>query len=223
MQQSKKKVNFITVLTLYATFLMGFIDSYTFLEKKGVFVSAQTGNMIVFASKLFTGQFRLAFGHITVFFGFALGTFLGEIILERDVGSTKRKYQLILVLQSLILFIFAIIQSSIFDSLMIFLLGGLAGLELDFFRKVGVFTVNDGIMTGNTKNWSTNLYKWLIDKDKNSKKKFFELSLVLLFFIFGVGIGSIIILFSDKLNLWIAFILNTIFLIWLFNTRTALD
>ena len=83
MMNPNKKINSITLLTLSATFLMGLLDAYTFMEKGGVFVSAQTGNMVAFSSKLFTGHFSEAKGHITVFLGFMLGALIGQMLLEK--------------------------------------------------------------------------------------------------------------------------------------------
>ncbi|MHC5372990.1 YoaK family protein [Enterococcus sp. LJL120] len=226
MEQAKQKINSLsslTVLTLFATFLMGFIDAYTFMEKGGVFVSAQTGNMVAFSSKLFTGQFSQAFGHIAVFAGFALGAFGGEWLVEKVSGTTRKKYQIMLLLQSLVLLVFALFQQQIFDALMVFLLGGLAGFELTIFRKVGIATVNDGIMTGNTKNLMNNLYKWLIDKDQTARKEFSEIGFAILIFILGVGAGSLINLLQASLTLWLSFILTLLFFIWITITKVEMD
>lgn len=221
--QSKKTVNSITILTLFATFLMGFIDAYTFMKKGGVFVSAQTGNMVAFSSKLFTGHFSEALGHIAVFAGFALGAFLGEWIYEKANGSTRKKYQTVLLLQTIVLLIFAIFQREIADSVMVFLLGGLAGFELTIFRKVGISTVNDGIMTGNTKSLMNDLYKSIVDHDKNAKEQVKEIGFSILIFIIGVGIGSIIITFKDSLALWCSFALTLLFLAWVTVTKVEMD
>lgn len=226
MQQIKQKsnsLNSLTILTLFATFLMGFIDAYTFMEKGGVFVSAQTGNMVAFSSKLFTGQFSQAFGHIAVFAGFALGAFGGEWLVEKVSGTTRKKYQIMLLLQSVLLLIFAIFQQQIFDSLMVFLLGALAGFELTIFRKVGIATVNDGIMTGNTKNLMNNLYKWLVDKDQTARKEFSEIGFAILIFVLGVGAGSLVILLNASFALWVSFLLTLLFFGWVTVTKVEMD
>lgn len=198
----------LSILTVSATFLMGFIDAYTFIEKGGVFVSAQTGNMVVFSSKLFTGNFAQAVGHITVFAGFALGAFLGEAVTEKISGSHLKKFQVFLILQSLLLLFFAIFQQQITDSLMVFALGLLAGYELTIFRKIGMTTINDGIMTGNTKNLMNSLYKIVVDKDPTARNDFKELGLAILVFMIGVGAGSLVIQVKASLNLWCAFLMS---------------
>ncbi|MGG5318266.1 YoaK family protein [Enterococcus sp. AZ072] len=223
MLQTKQKINSLTVLTLFATFLMGFIDAYTFIEKDGVFVSAQTGNMVAFSSKLFTGHFAQAAGHIAVFVGFAIGAFCGEWLVEKVSGAVRRKYQMKLLLQSAVLLVFAIFQQQLNDSFMVFLLGGLAGFELTLFRKVGVATFNDGIMTGNTKNLMSNLYRWLFEKDKAARKEFSDIGFAILVFILGVGFGSLIVLLNASFALWCAFILTLLFFGWVTVTNVEMD
>lgn len=193
----------LNYLTMTATFLMGFIDAYTFLEKDGVFVSAQTGNMVSFSSKLFTGRFVQALGHVSVFVGFALGAFLGEAVVQKVKQPMLKKYQIFLIVQGGLLFIVAIFQNVITDSLMVFLLGLVSGYELTIFREIGTTTVNDGIMTGNTKNLMNSLYKVLFNKDAAAKKDLKNLSLTLCLFIIGVGCGSLIVKLCSVLNLWL--------------------
>lgn len=187
---------------------MGFIDAFTYLEKDGVFVSAQTGNMIVFSSKLFTGQFSQAAGHITVFVGFSLGAFVGEAVIQQLKGYFFKKYQVFLLIQGSFLLLFALFQQTITDSFMVFLLGLLAGYELTIFRQIGITTVNDGIMTGNAKNLMTNLFSFLFKKDAIAKKNFINLSLTILLFMIGVGSGSLVAQILPVLCLWFAFLLT---------------
>ncbi|WP_207940450.1 YoaK family protein [Candidatus Enterococcus lowellii] len=205
---TKSEIEVLSYLTMAATFLMGFIDAYTFLEKDGVFVSAQTGNMIAFSSKLFTGQFSQAAGHITVFIGFSLGAFIGEAVLQKMKRHFLKKYQIFLLIQGSLLLFFALFQQTINDSLMIFLLGFLAGYELTIFRQIGMTTVNDGIMTGNTKNLMTNLFNFLFKKDETAKKNFIHLSLTILLFMIGVGSGSLVVQILPFFCLWFAFLLT---------------
>lgn len=204
----------LSYLTMAATFLMGFIDAYTFLEKDGVFVSAQTGNMIAFSSKLFTGQFSQAAGHITVIVGFSLGAFVGEAAIQQIKGHILKKYQIFLFMQGVWLLIFALFQQSINDSLMVFLLGLLAGYELPVFRQMGTTTVNDGIMTGNTKNLMSSLFKIIFKQEASAKKDFKNLSLIIILFIIGVGTGSLVVQFLPILSLWLAFLFT--FTLYLF-------
>jgi uncharacterized membrane protein YoaK (UPF0700 family) len=113
-----------------------------------------------------------------------------------------------LLIQGSLLLLFALFQQKITDSFMVFLLGILAGYELTIFRQIGITTVNDGIMTGNTKNLMTNLFRFLLKKDATAKKNFINLSLTILLFMIGVGSGSLVVQILPVLCLWFAFLLT---------------
>lgn len=91
----------LTVLTIFSTFLMGFIDAYTFITQDGLFASAQTGNMVVLGAKLFEGDFMEALIHVFSFVGFAVGAFAAQGIIEHFKDYGWRKYRIYLFLQML--------------------------------------------------------------------------------------------------------------------------
>jgi len=205
----------LTLLTGFATFLMGFIDAYTYMEHNGVFVSAQTGNIIVFSAKMFSGDWHEAAGHITVFAGFAAGAFIGEAIIERSGGGSLGKYRTFLLAQGVLLLGLAIFQHAIGQSIMVFALGLLSGYELSVFRKIGSTTINNGIMTGNTKNMMNKLYRAVFDRDREAGRDFRNLLIGLVLFILGVGTGALVVGRDEQLILWLAFVSNGLLFVWL--------
>ncbi|MBY7142636.1 DUF1275 domain-containing protein [Virgibacillus sp. NKC19-3] len=210
----------LTVLTAFSTFLMGFIDAYTFITQNGLFASAQTGNMVVLAAKLFEGNPWEAFTHTASFIGFALGAFLGQGIMEFFKDHNWKKYRIYLLIQAVFLFIIACIQQSVGSSMIGLLLGLLAGYELTMFRKIKSTNINNGIMTGNTKNLMNNLYLAIFNKDEEALRTFFTLLLGVGIFMLGVGSGTVIVLyFGVTLNLWLAFLITGLFYIWLLFKR----
>jgi len=209
----------ISILTMYATFLMGFIDAYTYLKYDGVFVSAQTGNVIVMSVKLFSEEWLEATSHIIVFVGFALGAFIGEGIIEKVKSPSFKLLRVFLVIQGILLFTLSLFQIHIPSALMIIALGTLSGYELSIFRRIGITTINNGVMTGNTKNMMQNLYKRLFDRDREAGRHFFNLLSGLVIFIAGVVAGSQVMHWHSHMVLWIAFILNSILMAWLYAIK----
>lgn len=196
-----------TELTILATFLMGFIDAYTYLEHNKVFVSAQTGNMVIFATKLFSGRGSETVENIAVFAGFALGAFFGAMLLARIPKAGLRHFTYLLYVQGLVLLLLAIFQLQLSNLLLVFFLGLLSGYTLATLRKIGPTTVNNGIMTGNAKNLMSNLYAALFDKDMQAKKDCLNLAIGIIVFILGVGGGTLVSSWRPELSLWIAFLL----------------
>lgn len=198
---------------------MGFIDAFTFLTQDGLFASAQTGNMVVMAAKLFTGDFLEAFAHVSSFIGFAVGAFLAQGLVERFKEYGWKRYRVYLFLQMMLLFVTALVQQHIGTSVIGFLLGLLAGYELTVFRKIKSTSINNGIMTGNTKNLMNNLYLAIFHKNKESRQTFFTLLNGICVFMLGAGAGTIILLFDAQWSLWLAFILTGLFYVWLLVKR----
>ncbi len=64
-----------TIITLIQTFIMGSIDAFTFQNFNGSFVSAQTGNLVVFAYELASKGWTTAYVRVPVLLGFLLGAF----------------------------------------------------------------------------------------------------------------------------------------------------
>src|SRR5699024_3644049 len=166
----KQHQNLISTLTIITTFLMGFIDAYTFSEHGGTFASAQTGNMVSFSVKFFTGQWSDAAGHIFVFLGFAIGAYVGEAVIQKSTTKGLQKYRIFIFIQTILLLLLAIFQKGIGDEWMVLFLGLLAGYELTTFRNFRGTTINNGIMTGNTKNLMNNLYVAIHHKDAEARR-----------------------------------------------------
>ncbi len=216
-QKSSNRV--ITLLTIIAAFLMGFIDAYTFMAQNHVFASAQTGNMVTFAVKLFSGEWRQAVRNIIVFFGFALGVFLGEIFLVKFAELRMLKYRLFLYFQAVLLLLLAIYQLQLDTRVMGVLLGILSGYELTMFRKIRDTQVNNGIMTGNAKNLMNSLYRILFNKEKKAKSDFLNQLTVIVMFIFGVGIGTLVVQWHATYSLWFAFYLVCLSIVSMFFVK----
>lgn len=206
----------LSILTIYATFLMGFVDAYTYMKFDGVFVSAQTGNVIVVSTKVLSEEWLEVMGHFSVFIGFALGSFIGQAITEKVRHTQCSPYIIFLFVQGLLLLGLAAFQEVIPAYLMVFLLGLLAGYELVIFRKIGVTTINNGIMTGNTKNMMAKLYQRIFDRNKEAGVDFSNLLIGFLIFVFGVIVGSKVVGWNSSAILWIVFLLNTICLFLLY-------
>lgn len=194
-------------LTLLTTFLMGAIDAYTFIEQDGSFASAQTGNLVVLSIKIFSGQFSETSYHIFSFIGYAIGAFIGEVMVDQlkdhRLYSIKRPLQLkVLVLAGI-----AIFQPILPHGMTIFFLGLLAGYALSVYRKFSSTTVNNGIMTGNTKNMMNKLYLYVFKKDGAAKQSLTHFLIVLIVFTAGAGVSTLWIHLHPSFVMWFCFIL----------------
>lgn len=74
-------------------------------------------------------------------------------------------------------------------------------------------------MTGNTKNLMNNLYLAVFHKNKEALHTFFTLLIGITVFMLGVGTGTVVLLFGDYINLWLAFAITGCFYLWLLFKR----
>lgn len=206
-KKTEKTLYTSTSLTVIASFLMGFIDAYTFLQQEETFASAQTGNLVVLSVKLFSGEWEEAMNHVWAFGGFAIGAFAGEAVIERSKDQGIKKYRYYLLARTILLFVLALFQEQLAGAIMLFALGIIAGYELTAFRQFRGTSVNNGIMTGNTRNLMNNLYRMVFMRDSKTKSQFTDLAATILIFMFGAGIGALIIQFNASYILWVAFII----------------
>lgn len=86
-------MNFVTktsITTLAQTFIMGSIDAYTFQNFDGSFVSAQTGNLVVFAYEYATKGWQTAYIRVPVLLGFLLGAFISQAFKHIQLANDRR-------------------------------------------------------------------------------------------------------------------------------------
>ncbi|WP_332870966.1 YoaK family protein [Levilactobacillus tujiorum] len=206
-----------TILTLGATLLMGAIDADTFLEHGEVFVSAQTGNLVVGVVKLVTAGWQSAWTNGFVWGGYFLGCFVAQGLSERiGRGNRQRQMRWLMLFDVLAYTILASVQGKLLDPWLIFFLGIVAGYELTIFRQVGGVAINNGIMTGNTKTLATSCYQALINHDRQATQRVLRLVSVLVVFLTGCAIGVGLARLAAVDVLWVASGFKLLLLGWLF-------
>jgi len=206
-----------TILALGATLLMGVIDADTFLEHGEVFVSAQTGNLVVGVVKLLTAGWQSAWTNGFVWVGYFLGCFVAQGLSERIAqGNHRRQMRWLMLFDVLAYAGIASFQVVLPDPWLIFLLGIVAGYELTIFRQVGGIAINNGIMTGNTKNLATSCYQALVNRDPLARQRVLRLASVLVTFLLGCAVGVWLAHLAALDVLWVASGFKLLLLAWLF-------
>lgn len=154
-----------SLTTLFQTFIMGAIDAYTFQNFAGSFVSAQTGNLVVFAYELVSKGWQTAYVRLPVLIGFLIGAFISQAAKHLPF-SDRNRFIILLAFSTLLL---AIVDGTILlgagELTILFILGFFSGYELTVFNKIGGTSVNNGIMTGNLKNFSNNVYEAIFSRN----------------------------------------------------------
>lgn len=202
----------MTAISLLITFTMGAIDAYSFTIHNGIFISAQTGNMIVFAILFFKEGIAAASPRIYIFLGFLLGAIIGQFIKNRFEHSSI-KLQINLFITCLWLLFFAIIQERLSETNLMIIMAVFASIQLTLFSTIFGTPVNNGIMTGNIKNMGNNLFNFITTKNIQALKTALHFFYGLVTFVFGVFFGVSIMQHDKELVLWYCFDIISIF--WL--------
>lgn len=210
----------LTILTLGATLVMGMVDAETFLNHGAVFVSAQTGTLVVLMVKFVLHGWSAAWVNVPVFIGYFLGCFGAQGLSERlGRGDSRRQLRALMAIDVVVYFGLTGLQKMLPTLWLIFALGVVAGYELTVFREVGGIAINNGIMTGNTKNLATATYRSWVDHDHTALQHQGRLLLVLAIFLVGCGSGALLAQVADFTVLWVASGVKTALLAWLFLPR----
>lgn len=208
-------------LTFLATFSMGAVDAYTYTAHNETFASAQTGNLIVFAVKFARGGFSEAWVCLPIWIGFALGCFVAQAALSwlNHKPNLRQRYLWLMGIVVVTMLIVSLGQEWFSELVLIFILGWLSGYELTSFREVKDTTVNNGIMTGNTKNMMVALYHWLIDHERRSRSQFLWLAATMAMFVVGASISAMVCMkLNSDLVMWAVLVLNSAGLLVIYLT-----
>ena len=198
-----------SITTLAQTFIMGSIDAYTFQNFNGSFVSAQTGNLVVFAYEYATKGWATAYIRVPVLLGFLLGAFISQGCKHIKL-SPNRRFNLLLFFSIIFLAFLTFAAAVHMPKLsMLFSLGMFSGYELTVFNRIGATSVNNGIMTGNLKNFANNVYEAIFSHDRTAMFKAGHFLSAIVTFILGImfsayllhAIGTEVFTFAALLNL----------------------
>lgn len=208
----------MTTLTLWCTFLMGYIDTYSFLNYNDLLVSAQTGNMVLLGANVLKG-FEEVMPHVASFIGFLGGTFLAQGLLEITDKRTKPSYNLFTLIQVLVLFFVALLETHMSIYIFAVLLSAFSGYNLTVFNKVGATKINNGIMTGNVQKFMTNMYLTLFKKSEEAKETSKIIFVGVMLFVIGIFTSALLYHYLDINMMLVAAVLSLLIYMWLLFTK----
>lgn len=132
------------------TLANGFLDSYTYLSRGGVFANAQTGNVIFFAIDMSGRKWGDALAHLWPILSFVVGVMLSSHIksgrVERFVPHPMRWA---MALQATVLAIVGFVPASVPHSWVTVPIAFVAAMQIGLFRNIGELNYIAVATTGN--------------------------------------------------------------------------
>lgn len=177
-------------IALIMSFVGGFLDAYSFASWGGVFAGAQSGNVILMAISVARGEWHAALRKVPSLLAFAAGVLTAvacRVRRERIGGSGV----VVLTVEALILLLVGLASSSLHPSIAIALMAFVAGLQLTFFGRIGGWTYNSTMTTGNLRNLLEAVVSAVFCRSKTAMSQVLALGLSITAFSFGAGVGGI--------------------------------
>ncbi len=177
----------------------GYLDTYTFFGRGEVFANAQTGNMVLVAINIAQKNYGAIWKYVIPIICFFLGVVIAEFIKHFAQEKKLHWRQFVLLLEIFVLLIVSLIKVT--DSLNIIansLVSFVCALQVETFRKMHGTSFATTMCTGNLRTASENLFNYFKFKDKNFRDKAIRSFSIILLFIIGAIIGTIVTLSFKK-------------------------
>lgn len=174
------------------SFVGGYLDTYTYICRDGVFANAQTGNIVLMGLRLTDGEFREAVHYLIPILSFVIGVIAVELIKWRFNDDPKvHWHQLTLLVEMAILAAVGFITNSRKDLANI-LVSLTCAMQVEGFRRLNGNAYATTMCTGNLRSGSESLFNFFKSKDNTELRKALSYFGIIGIFIIGAGFGAVI-------------------------------
>ena len=192
----------------FAVLLMlttGFLDSYTYVARGGVFANAQTANVIFLGVNASEGEFHAAVSHLWPILAFILGVSIASYLAsERAQGVIKFPIRLAIVVQIVVLIAVGFVPLSVPHWLVTVPVSFVAAIQMGLFRSVAGLNYVTIATTGNLLRLTQNAYQVVVEKDEASRRATGIYVALVLSFAAGAVVGAFASKAFDAPAVWIA-------------------
>ena len=189
----KRQMSETYIIGMILAVVGGFLDAYTYISRGKVFANAQTGNIVLLGVNFAEGEFKEAAFYLLPILAFFVGIIGAEMIKKRHKYNESIHWrQIVIIIEIITLLIVGFIPSGRFDMLSNILISFVCSLQVESFRKVNGNAYATTMCTGNLRSATEHLYNYKQTKDKRILKNSLQYYGIILFFIVGALIGSIL-------------------------------
>ncbi|WP_292388186.1 YoaK family protein [Methanosarcina sp. UBA5] len=185
----------------------GFLDSYTFVGRGGVFANAQTGNVVLMGIEAATGEWGQAVLHAVPILAFIVGVVVAEMIKKPSmrlfIPDSERA---VLIIETAVLFIVGFIPYTSPNIIVTVAISFVSSVQVSSFRKLVGSAYNTTMITGNLRSATQYAYVAFTKRDNESALQAIRYSTIILSFLAGAILGGLLTLFVGVKAVWIAVI-----------------
>lgn len=170
----------------------GYLDSYSYICRGGVFANAETGNIVLFAINIASFKWLQALCYFIPIIAFSIGVFISSSIRNKNDFMNKIHWRQITVLiESVLLASVALIPFNL-NLIANSIISLVCGIQVSAFAKIHNNSMASTMCTGNIKSGIQNLQRYNVMKDKMFLKKSILYFACIAWFIIGAMIGTFI-------------------------------
>ena len=172
----------------------GLQDAYTYLCRGGVFANAQTGNIVLFSTCLFEGDWHRSLHYLVPVLSVMLGIFVAECVHRR---------QLILLAEIVFLFAVGFLPQSV-DTPANAVVSFVCAMQVQTFRKVRGHAYASTMCIGNMRSGTEALCVYFHTHDREVLHKALTYFGVIGVFAAGAGLGALLTARFGIRGIWLS-------------------
>ena len=190
MHQKQRQMSETFRLGALLTVVGGFLDTYTYLSRGGVFANAQTGNIVLLALSLAQGNYEMLLHYLIPILAFAAGVMVTDMVRAHFRPRPAIHWrQLIVAAEFLILLMVAYVPSGRWDAAVNVAVSFVCAMQVESFRKIRGNAVATTMCTGNLRSGTALLFRGLHTRDRGALRQALQYYGIILFFILGAALG----------------------------------
>jgi uncharacterized membrane protein YoaK (UPF0700 family) len=169
----------------------GFLDSYTYVGRGGVFCNAQTGNLVLLGIAAANGRFHDALAYLLPVIAFVCGVIVAETIKSRGGKFFRIDWPyLALAFEIAVLFAIGLIPASGANTLVVLSASFAASLQVSSFNRLANSGFSTTMCTGNLRMAVRTAHSAFVSKSKDDLRASARYCLIILAFVVGAAVGA---------------------------------
>ena len=198
---------------LTASFIIlsgGLQDAYTYLCRGKVFANAQTGNIVLFSTYLFEGDWAHCQRYLVPVLAFMLGIFVAECVHRHYKYVEKVHWRQIIILAEIVrLFLVGFLPQEV-NTIANAIVSFVCAMQVQTFRKVRGHAYASTMCIGNMRSGTEALCVYFHTRDREVLQKAMTYFGVIGLFAVGAGLGAVLTSVFAEQGIWVSCVLLTI-------------
>ena len=181
----------------------GFLDSYTFIGRGGVFANAQTGNIVLLAIYAAKGEWIHALSNLPAIVAFVIGV----IVVQSIKNDSSHLFiidwpRAVLIFEIIVLFVIGFIPSTVPNLIVNVIVSFVASIQVCSFSKIADSPYSSTMSTGNLRSAAREAYIAFTQKDHEAAIRTIRLFTIVFSFLLGSLLGGILTLNVGVKAIW---------------------